>query len=70
MKKTKIYIIAIIEEKTRAIGKNGKLLWKISEDLNRFKRLTSGSVVIMGRKTYESMGRLLPERENIIISKH
>lgn len=52
-----------------AIGKDNKLLWHISEDLKRFKKITSGHPVIMGRKTHESMGRLLPGRTNIIITR-
>lgn len=63
-----ISIIAAISD-NKAIGKENKLLWHISEDLKRFKQITSGHPVIMGRKTYESMGRLLPDRLNIIITR-
>ena len=52
----------------RVIGRNGKLPWKLPEDLEFFKRLTTGYPVIMGRKTFESIGRPLPKRRNIIIS--
>lgn len=55
-------------DEKRGIGKNNQLLFKISEDLKRFKELTTGHPVIMGRKTYESIGRLLPNRTNIIIT--
>ena len=51
-----------------AIGKSGKLLWHISEDLKFFKKQTLGCPIIMGRKTFESIGRALPGRMNIVIS--
>ncbi len=62
-----ISIIAVIG-KNRELGKNNKLLWHISKDLKRFKRLTTGHAVIMGRKTFESMGKPLPNRVNIVVS--
>ena len=52
-----------------AIGKGNNLLWHISEDLKYFKRITGGHTVIMGRKTWESIGRPLPNRRNIVISR-
>ncbi len=52
-----------------AIGCHNKLLWHISEDLQRFKRLTMGCPIIMGRLTFQSIGRPLPGRENIVISR-
>lgn len=52
------------------IGGDNKLLWHISEDLKRFKAITSGHAVIMGRKTFESLGRPLPNRRNIVISRN
>lgn len=52
-----------------AIGKENKLLWHISEDLKYFKQITTGHPVIMGRKTYESIGRPLPGRRNIVVSR-
>jgi dihydrofolate reductase len=52
-----------------AIGKENKLLWSISEDLRYFKKITMGSVVVMGRKTYESIGKPLPGRRNVVISR-
>lgn len=64
-----ISIIAAIDEK-RGIGKNGQLPWHISEDLKRFKEITSGHTVIMGRKTFESIGKPLPNRKNIVISRN
>lgn len=60
-------IIAAIG-KNRELGKDNKLLWHISEDLKRFKNLTKNRAVIMGRKTFESIGKLLPDRVNIIIT--
>ncbi|WP_347988446.1 dihydrofolate reductase [Methylomonas sp. AM2-LC] len=52
----------------RAIGINGQMPWHLSADLKHFKKITLGSVVLMGRKTFESIGRPLPNRTNIIIS--
>ncbi|MCB9033211.1 MAG: dihydrofolate reductase [Chitinophagales bacterium] len=51
-----------------AIGKDNQLLWHLSDDLKRFKQLTSGHCILMGRKTYESIGKALPNRTNIILS--
>lgn len=51
------------------IGKNNKLLWHIPEDLKKFKEITQGKTVIMGRNTYESIGKPLPDRHNIVLSK-
>ena len=62
-----IIIIAALSE-NRAIGKDNKLLWHIPEDLQNFKKLTAGSTVLMGRKTFESLKRPLPNRNNIVIS--
>lgn len=54
----------------RVIGLNNRMPWHLSADLKRFKQITLGSAVLMGRKTYESIGRPLPGRTNIIISKN
>ncbi len=51
------------------IGFEGKMPWHLSEDLKRFKKITMGSCIIMGRKTYESIGRPLPGRFNIVITR-
>lgn len=60
-------IVAIA--KNRAIGKNNKLLWHIPDDLKRFKKLTSGQTIIMGKKTWESLPvKPLPNRRNIVIT--
>jgi len=63
-----INIIAAIGE-NRELGKDGRLLWHISEDLRRFKKLTQGNIVLMGRKTFASIGKKLPGRINIIVSR-
>ena len=63
----KLAIIAAIG-KNRVIGKDGKIPWHISEDLKRFKLLTVGHTVLMGRKTWESLGKPLPHRRNVVIS--
>ncbi|MFW5726138.1 MAG: dihydrofolate reductase [Bacteroidota bacterium] len=51
------------------IGKDNKLLWHMPEDLKRFKELTMGHTIIMGRKTYESIGKPLPGRKTVIITR-
>ncbi|RYD45633.1 MAG: dihydrofolate reductase, partial [Verrucomicrobiaceae bacterium] len=53
----------------RIIGKNGGLPWHLPEDLAFFKRTTSGHPIVMGRKTYESIGRPLPKRRNIVLTR-
>ena len=63
----KCIIVAIADN--NAIGKDNALLWHISEDLKLFRSTTVGCPVIMGRKTYESIGRPLPKRLNIIVSR-
>jgi dihydrofolate reductase len=62
-----IYIIVAMT-KDRVIGNNNSIPWHIPEDLKTFKRITSGGVVIMGRRTFESIGRPLPNRHNLVIS--
>lgn len=63
----KISIIAAMDEK-RGIGKNNDLLFRIPEDFARMKKLTSGHAIIMGRKTFESIGKPLPNRLNIVVT--
>lgn len=63
----KCIIVAIADN--NAIGRDNALLWHISEDMKFFRKTTTGSPVIMGRKTFESIGRPLPKRLNIIISR-
>ncbi|MBQ8646452.1 MAG: dihydrofolate reductase [Bacteroidales bacterium] len=60
-------IVAVAQN--NAIGRNNELLWHISEDLKYFKSTTTGHPVIMGRKTYESIGRPLPGRRNIVLTR-
>jgi dihydrofolate reductase len=61
--------IIVAHSTNRVIGKDNKLIWKQSADLKRFKELTTGKTVVMGRKTYDSIGRPLPNRRNIIITR-
>ena len=61
-------IVAIA--KNNAIGKDNKLLWHLPDDLKRFKKITTGHNIIMGRKTFESLGRVLPNRHHIILSRN
>lgn len=61
------FVVAIAEN--GVIGNEGDLPWKLSSDLKRFKALTIGKPVIMGRKTYQSIGKPLPGRENIVITR-
>jgi len=65
----KIILIAVMAT-NRVIGKDNKLPWHIPEELQFFKKTTMGYPVIMGRLTYESIGRLLPGRQNIVISSN
>ena len=55
--------------KNRVIGDKNKLIWHVPGDLKRFKELTSGHTVLMGRKTFESIGKPLPNRRNVILSR-
>jgi len=61
--------IIVAQDKNRAIGINNKLPWHLPEDLRYFKQVTMGKPIIMGRKTFESIGRPLPGRVNIVISR-
>jgi dihydrofolate reductase len=63
------HIIAAIAD-GGGIGFNGNLLYRIPSDLRHFKDLTIGNVVIMGRKTFESIGKPLPSRDNIVVTSH
>jgi dihydrofolate reductase len=60
-------IVAVAEN--GVIGGDNRLLWHISEDLKHFKAVTTGHPVVMGRKTYESIGRPLPGRQNIVLTR-
>lgn len=59
-------IVATAED--NVIGAKNKLLWNIPDDLKRFKKLTTGHHILMGQKTFESIGKVLPDRTNIILS--
>lgn len=61
--------IIVAVARNGVIGDRNQLLWHISEDLRRFKAITSGHTVVMGRKTFESLGRPLPNRRNIVVSR-
>lgn len=63
-----INIIAAITD-NNALGKNNKLLFRLKKDMAHFKNITTDNVVIMGRKTYESIGKTLPNRVNIVLSR-
>ncbi|HAS19272.1 MAG TPA: diacylglycerol kinase, partial [Flavobacteriaceae bacterium] len=64
-----ITLIAATSE-NNALGKDNQLIWHLSEDLKRFKRLTQGHAVVMGRKTFESLPKALPNRKNIILTRN
>jgi dihydrofolate reductase len=61
--------ILVAFDENRVIGKNNALIWHLPADLKRFKELTTGHVIIMGRKTFESIGKPLPNRTTIVISR-
>ena len=62
--------IIVAKAKNNTIGKDNKLLWHIPDDLRRFKELTTNHNIIMGRKTFESIGKILPNRKHIIFSQN
>jgi dihydrofolate reductase len=68
MSKHLTIVVAIDAE--RGIGVNNTLPWRLPEDLAHFKRVTSGHPIIMGRKTFDSIGRPLPNRRNIVITRN
>jgi len=61
--------IIVAMSENRVIGKDGRIPWHISEDLKWFKKTTMGNVVLMGRKTFESIGKPLPGRTNVVLSR-
>lgn len=65
-----MFSIIVAIGKNNEIGKNNKLLWHIPEDLKKFKKITLGKTVIMGRNTFESIGKPLPNRHNVVLSKN
>jgi dihydrofolate reductase len=66
--RSRIYLIAAVAA-NGVIGRRGRLPWHLPEDLKHFKRLTLGHPIIMGRRTWESLGGLLPGREHIVVSR-
>lgn len=62
--------IIVAKAKNNIIGKGNQLIWHLPEDLKRFKQLTTGHTIIMGRKTFESLGKVLPERKHIVFSQN
>ena len=69
MNRARINIIAVVG-KNGELGKDNKLLWSLQSDLQRFKALTMGHPIIIGRKTFESIGKALPGRTNIVITRN
>lgn len=65
-----MFSIIVAIGKNNEIGKNNKLLWHIPEDLKKFKETTLGKTVVMGRNTFKSIGKILPNRNNIVLSKN
>jgi len=63
------FAAVVAHDKNRLIGGDNKLLWHLPEDLKNFKKLTLNSTVVMGRKTFESIGKPLPKRLNVILTK-
>ena len=55
--------------KNNVIGKDNALIWHLPDDLKHFKEITSGKTIIMGRKTFESLGRILPKRKHVVLCK-
>lgn len=62
--------IIVAAAQNDVIGKDNRLLWRLSNDMKHFKALTTGKTVIMGRKTFESIGRALPGRRNIVVTRN
>ena len=63
-----MFSIIVAVGKNMEIGLNNKLLWNIPEDLKKFKEITTGKIIIMGKNTFDSIGRPLPNRRNIVLS--
>jgi len=61
--------LVVAASTNNVIGRDGALPWRLPEDLRRFRQLTTGKPIIMGRATYESIGRPLPERHNIVLTR-
>jgi dihydrofolate reductase len=63
-------VIVGARARNRAIGRDNQLLWRLPEDLKRFKQLTLGHPIVMGRRTFDSIGRALPGRRNIVVTRN
>ena len=61
--------LIVAMSRNRVIGRDGQLPWRLSADLQRFKRITMGHAIVMGRRTYESIGRPLPGRRSIVVTR-
>ncbi len=68
MSDPRISIIVAMSE-NRVIGRDGDMPWRLSDDLRRFKKLTMGHTIIMGRKTFDSIGRMLPGRTTVVVTR-
>ena len=68
MNQPRISLISAIAESNRAIGKNNQLLWDIKADMDHFRTLTTGHAIVMGEKTFHSIGKALPRRVNIVLT--
>lgn len=64
------YILVAAMTKNRVIGKNNQLPWNIAEEMADFRAFTQGKTIVMGRKTYKGLGRILPKRRNIMLTRH
>ena len=63
-------VLVVAVAKNGIIGKGGKLPWRIPEDLRHFRRMTEGHAVIMGRKTWDEVGKPLPNRRNLVVTRN
>jgi dihydrofolate reductase len=63
------YILVAAMTKNHVIGKNNQLPWDIAEEMADFRAFTQGKTIVMGRKTYEGLGRILPKRRNIMLTR-
>ena len=64
-----ITLIAAFDN-NQAIGTQGDLPWRLSSDLKHFKKITTGNTIVMGRKTFDSIGRALPNRKNVVLTRN
>ena len=66
---TREVVLVAAMDRDRGIGRDGALPWHLPDDLRRFKRLTTGHAILMGRKTAQSLGRALPQRRNLVLTR-